>query len=197
MYADDPIAEWRIVADPETRAEREREMRDETKRDETRDPLTAPLGTRLRLRMQANDALLAELKAKGLSGDDLRLAFIDRVREDTFASSILAHEGRHAIDRKEGVKDNTELEFNAKLSEVAFAPSPRRAVTSGILVNIDSSSSHGKANRRIFEGLTKWMHDHASAIAGLDTSKPLLAQFDKLTDEQMRTAFRSMDRLAS
>jgi len=40
------------------------------------------------------------------------------------------------------------------------------------------------------------MRTHASEIAGLDVSKPLLAQFDKLTDEQICAAFRSMDPLA-
>jgi hypothetical protein len=184
------------VSDAEVRAEYERDAARETQRDTTRDPLTAPIGMTMRMRMQTNDALLAELKAKGLAGDALRSAFLGRARDDLFASSILAHEGRHAIDHKEGIKDSAELEFNAKLSEVAFAPSPRRAVISGILVNLDPSSPHGKANRRIFKGLSEWMHTHAGEIAGLDTSKPLLAQFDKLTDEHMRAAFRSMDPLA-
>jgi hypothetical protein len=196
MYADDPIGEWRLVSDAEVRGEFQRELARETERDAARDPLTVPIGMTMRLRLQANDALLAELNAKGLTGDALRSAFIQRAGDDLFASSILAHEGRHAIDQKEGIKDSTELEFNAKLSEIAFAPSPRRSVISGTLVNLDPSSSHGKANRRIVQGLTDWMRTHAREIAGLDASKPLLPQFDKLTDEQMRTAFRSMDKLA-
>lgn len=196
MYADGPIGDWRVATDAEVRAERERELADETKRDEARDPLTAPRGTAMRLRLQADDALLAELKAKGLTGDALRSAFLDRVRDDVFNSSILAHEGRHAIDAKEGIKDAAQLEYDAKLSEVAFAPSPRRAVIGGILVNLDASSPHGKANRRIFEGVTAWMKGHAAGIAGLDASKPLLAQLDKLTDDQLRAAFRSLDPLA-
>jgi hypothetical protein len=196
MYADDPIGEWRLVSDAEIRAEYERETARETGRDASRDPLSAPIGMTMRMRMQTNDALLAELKAKGPTGDALRSAFIERARDDLFASSILAHEGRHAIDAKEGIKDSAELEFNAKLSEAAFAPAPRRAVISGIFVNLDPSSSHGKANHRIFKGLTEWMRTHAHQIAGLDVSKPLLAQFDKLTDDQIRTVFRSMDHLA-
>jgi hypothetical protein len=196
MYADGPIGDWRLVADDEVRADYVRRTEAETARDATRDPLAAPIGMTMRMRLQTNDALLAGLKARGLTGDALRSSFLERARDDLFASSILAHEGRHAIDHKEGIKDSTELEFNAKLSEVAFAPAPRRAVISGILVNLDPSSPHGKANRRIFKGLSEWMHTHASAIAGFDVSKPPLAQFDKLTDDQMRAAFRSMDTLA-
>jgi hypothetical protein len=45
----------------------------ETQHDAARDPLTAPIGTTMRLRMQTNDALLAELKAKGLRADALRV----------------------------------------------------------------------------------------------------------------------------
>jgi hypothetical protein len=40
------------------------------------------------------------------------------------------------------------------------------------------------------------MRANAGEIAGFDISKPLLAQFDELTDEQMRSAFRLMDPLA-
>jgi hypothetical protein len=82
------------------------------------------------------------------------------------------------------------------LSEVAFASDPRRAITSGIFVELDASSPHGKANQQIFEGLIRWMRSHAAQIAGLDPSKPALMQFDKLTDAQMKEAFRSMDPLA-
>jgi hypothetical protein len=196
MYADDPIGDWRLVNDAEVRADYERDTARETERDAARDPLTAPIGMTRRMRMQANDALLAELKTKGLTGDALRSAFLARAGADLFASSILAHEGRHAIDHTLGIKDSAELEFNAKLSEAVFAPAPRRAVISGTFVNLDPSSPHGKANRRIFEGLSAWMRTHAGEIAGLDVSKPLLAQFDRLTDEQIRAAFRSMDPLA-
>jgi hypothetical protein len=41
--------------------------------------------------------------------------------------------------------------------------------------------------------LGTWMQAHSTEIAGLDSSRPLLPQFDRLTDEQMRAAFRSMD----
>jgi hypothetical protein len=197
MYADGPVGDWLVVSDREVRATRNKEAADESKRDETRDPSSAPLGTKLRMELESNDHLLAELRKKGLEGDALRVAFIDRVRQDVFASSILAHEGRHAIDASRFViRGSATLEFRAKLSEVAFAPDPRRAVTTGIFVQLDAASAHGQANRQVYEGLTKWMREHAGQIAGLDSSKPLLPQFDKLTDDQMRQAFRSMDPIA-
>jgi len=53
------------------------------------------------------------------------------------------------------------------------------------------------ANARIMKGLLTWMHAHQGEIAELDSARPLLPQFDRLTDEQMRAAFRSMDPWAS
>jgi hypothetical protein len=36
-----------------------------------------------------------------------------------------------------------------------------------------------------------WMRAHA--VAGVDLTKPLMPQLDKLSDEQLRAAFRSLD----
>jgi len=43
----------------------------------------------------------------------------------------------------------------------------------------------------------EWMEEHGSEIDGLDPELPLLPQFDLLTDEQIRAAFRSMDPLVN
>ena len=40
------------------------------------------------------------------------------------------------------------------------------------------------------------MRAHAAEITGLEANRPMLAQVDKLSDDQLRTAFRSMDPLA-
>lgn len=49
------------------------------------------------------------------------------------------------------------------------------------------------ANARIMKGLVAWMDAHGGEIPSLDRSRPILPQFDRLTDDQMRAAFRSMD----
>lgn len=107
-----------------------------------------------------------------------------------------AHEGRHAIDKKyDRLTDSAELEFRAKLSEVALGPAPRRAARA-IAADVPPTSPHGRADRRIGEALNGWMRAHAADIAGLDLAKPMLTQLDKLTDDQLREAFRSIDPLA-
>ena len=44
-------------------------------------------------------------------------------------------------------------------------------------------------------GLVKWIDKHRAEVDGLDPARPLLLQFDLLTDDQMSDAFRSMDSL--
>ena len=50
--------------------------------------------------------------------------------------------------------------------------------------------------RVLSAALTAWMKAHAAEIRGLDRTRPMLMQVEKLTDEQLRAAFRSMDPLA-
>ncbi len=49
------------------------------------------------------------------------------------------------------------------------------------------------AKAHIMKRLLAWVQAHDPDIAGLDRSRPLPPQFDCLTDDQMRAAFRSMD----
>jgi hypothetical protein len=199
MYANGPIRRWRRITDSELRAKQEEEIADETRRDLERGKngrLEYFRGLDLRLQRQFADGLRDSLAATGLSGDALRDAFIKRAREIEFASSIWAHEGRHAIDKQVFKIDNdTELEYRAKLSEVAFAPAPRAGL-SAILSILGGSGAHAKANERVLKGVEKWMRANAGAIARIDQTRPLLPQLDLLTDDQLREAFRSLDPLA-
>jgi hypothetical protein len=201
MYADGPLTEWIYVTEPAVRADRDRIMAEETERDEQRavnDPNGPLPGLDMRFRREYQDEVLSSLRAQGLDGAALREAFIARLRADDYASAIVAHEGRHAIDKAHfSLRDSSELEFRAKLSEVGLARSPRGAIAGHIFAAISAESSHGRANRRIAAALAVWMKQHAGEIAGLDAQKPLLPQFDKLTDEQIRGAFRSLDPLAA
>lgn len=142
--------------------------------------------------------LLERLQGRGLAGENLRLAFLSEYERTRQESSIFAHEGRHAIDErlKTKVRPAWKSEFYAKLSEVVFTTDPRLALDSIVSANIGDPTSHGQANRHIMKGVVKWMKKHRDEIYGLDPERPLLPQFDLLTDEQIREAFRSMDPLA-
>jgi hypothetical protein len=154
-------------------------------------------GVAARLRRDGRDALLDSLRHAGVPDSALADAFV-RVTSRIFReSSIVAHEGRHAIDDQ---LDRTftpqEREFRAKLSEVAFSEQPKLVVSSIVHPNIGDATPHGQANARVMLGLLRWMHAHAKEIQGLDVTRPLLPQLPLLTDAQLRAAFRSMDPLA-
>ena len=155
-------------------------------------------GLSLRLYVRGNERLLGRLKDQGLSGPELRLAFLKERERLLEPALIIAHEGRHVLDLNDQSArySGTDLEFRAKCSEVVFAPDPLLALSTGSIFspNIGKAvSGHPMANARIMKHLLAWMQGHEQEIAGLDRSRPLLPQFDRLTDEQMRAAFRSMD----
>jgi hypothetical protein len=150
-----------------------------------------------RLELAAYDGVLKKLKREGLQGDRLRKEFISAVERAIVDSSIYAHEGRHLIDAQLGITDNVELEYRAKLAEVAFAPIPRLAFRAILSDEIGKDTVHGLANLRVVKGIVAWMQANSGKINGIDTARPLLPQFDLLTDEQMRELMRSMDPLAA
>ncbi len=185
---------WRSVGNPRTRSQLERRMQHESTLDEQRaraNPYGYLPGLAMRLRHQGYVQILEGLELEALSGDNLRAAFLAQYQDDVRESSIVAHEGRHAMDLRDRVR--YPREFAAKLSEVAFAPRPRLSMLAIMSSTIGTSSPHGRANLAIMQGLVAWMDEHRDQIAGLDPQRPLLPQFDRLTDEQIRAAFRSMD----
>ncbi len=119
-----------------------------------------------------------------------RDAFLARVEADEFQYSIVLHEGRHAIDDASGDSfDVWELEYRAKLSQVALSDAPRPALASILNDVIGGDSPHGKANQKIVGALEGWIATHAPEAGGV-------AHADRLTDGQIRAAFRSFEPLA-
>lgn len=143
--------------------------------------------------------LFNDLINKGLSGEALKNRFMSEYETLSFENSITAHEGRHLIDHqiaKEKALTLTpeELEFRAKLSEIAFAKYPFMALAS-ILAHGIGSSPHGIANKRLITGLYHWIETNGNKVEGIRTDLPKGAQLDLLTNEQLIAAVRSMDPL--
>jgi hypothetical protein len=154
-------------------------------------------GVAARLRRDGRDSLIDSLRRAGVPDTALGNAFIRVASKLIRESSILAHEGRHAIDDAIFPPLGTEeREFRAKLSEVAFAVHPKIVLSSIVHPNIGDATPHGRANARVMLGLIRWMRANASSIRGLDTSRSILPQLPLLSDEQIRRAFRGMDPLA-
>ncbi len=199
-YADGALGRWLQLIDPALRAAEDTQIDADTVADDAiaaRQEIAFLPGLARRLQRQGQDALLAALRAQGTGSLELKRAFVIRLSQVVLDSNFFAHEGRHSLDRQFfGAKepDQEELEFRAKLSEVAFSDEPRMSWDAILNPNIaDATSPHGRANTRIVRGLIAWMTAHQSQIAGLDPARPLLPQFDRLTNDQMRDAMRSMD----
>ncbi len=189
---------WDRVHDPAVREERQAETVRESKLDLERarqNPHAYLPGVAMRLANQGYQQILDRLKTAGVEGPELRSAFIAEFTRNIVESGVFAHEGRHIIDL-EGDYSSAELEFRAKLSEVAFAPVPRLAFPGIIDSNLGDGTPHGEANLRIIQGLVVWMKENPNDIESFDGSLPLLPQLNKLTDDQLRRAMRSMDPLA-
>ena len=202
-YSDAGMRAWKTISDSKTSARSEREIAERKLSDidlaRTNRYAYLP-GLDQRMRQRAYERLLSELHEEGLTGSALQLAFIAEVERINLESSIIAHEGRHAIEANSFVnfmRPSSKKEFLAKLSEVAFSSFPKLAIGGGILSsNIGDDSAHGKANERIMKGIVRWMGKNRESIEGLNSNLPLLPQMDLLSDEQLRATFRSMDYLA-
>jgi len=153
-------------------------------------------GVASRLRRDGRDALFDSLRHADVPDSLLGREFVRVATRLIRESSIIAHEGRHAIDDALGAFTPEEREFRAKLSEIAFAARPKIVMSSIIHPNIGDATPHGRANARVMYGLIRWMRAHAAEIRGFDVNQPVLTQLPLLTDDQFRRAFRSMDPLA-
>lgn len=89
-------------------------------------------------------------------------------------------------------------ERNAALSQVLFGPHAATCLTTILGPNAGAKDSgSGEAGGEIMRGLVQWMKAHSGEIKALDLDRPLLPQADRLTNDQVFAAFRSMDPLAN
>jgi hypothetical protein len=153
-----------------------------------------------RLRLQYIDQITAAARAKAGPSGDLRRAFLDEYWDGVIDHSIKTHEGRHALDKTlvKGLArfDDANLEYRAKLSELALSRYPRLAMWNINAETVGGKSPHGVANGKILAAFADWIKANPREVSGLDPAAPPLTQIDKLTDEQMRLIARGLDPLA-
>lgn len=165
-------------------------------------PYTEPKFLSPYLKFHEASKIYQHLVASGLKGTELNIAFVDEIFKLTIASTVFAHEGRHAIDQLYFPKEfktmsDDERELRAKFSEVIFSLNPKMAFTGSILgSDLDENTNHGKANQRFRKIIVDWMSAHQQEISGLDKNIPLLMQFDLLTDAQLIAICKSADPFA-
>ena len=144
-----------------------------------------------RIRFNIYSEILDSLKTTGLQNDDLRKAFISKYNEIT-NNHIINHEGRHAIDfntlPKSKLRNDTELEFRATLSQIYFSSYPM------IDIPLETNNTpHGLANRKLLNIISDWMDQNKNMIKGFDKNKPALQQLDLLTNKQIRNIIEKVE----
>lgn len=153
-----------------------------------------------RLSLQVADQVGRRARALAGTAGDLRRAFLAEYWRASFQQSIFLHEGRHALDRTlvRGLARffDDDLEYRAKLSELALADYPRLALFQINSDSIGGDSGHARGNRRVLQGYVDWIRAHPGEIAGYDPRRPPLVQLDKLSDSQLRAVARSLDPIA-
>ena len=198
-YADGPLKVWHSRTDPAVLARNAKSLERDSITDVVRARANAIAyfpSVNARLRRDAQVQLMDSLKRSGLTGRDLELAFVRTYGDFIDEGSIFAHEGRHAIDKTIHIRDSTatNLEYQAKLSQIAFGPVPKLGLEGILEPNIGDATSHGTADARLLGELLDWMrHNGFSDGPG---AQPLPIQLPTLTDNQLRAAVRSLDPLA-
>ena len=197
-YADGPLNAWHGITDSVIVARGAKTLARDSAADVARarsNEVQYFPSVQARLLRNARFALRDSLRRTGLTGRSLQTAFVRTYGNDIDESSIFAHEGRHAIDRTIHISDSsaTNLEYQAKLSEVAFAPSAKLALSGILIANTGDDTPHGIADAKLLRGVLDWMRHHGFS----DGPTPLPLQIPTLSETQLRDAVRSLDPLAA
>jgi len=161
-------------------------------------PVATLDGLNNRLQLQLVDRVATVARTKSSDVASFRRSFLAEFWRASLDQSIRKHEGRHAIDLSLGLKDADQavLEYQAKLSELALADYPRMALRN-MDRSLEGDGPHDRAAAKIFDQYRQWMEAHQDQIMGYDPAVPVLAQLDKLSDDQIREIARSLDPLAN
>ncbi|NLV31264.1 MAG: hypothetical protein GXY47_08915 [Acidobacteria bacterium] len=205
-YVEQQYQEWRNAADEGNRAKVEARISQLLFQDDAlaaKNPYGYLPGLDSSLRHAATMRIYHRIAAGNLAGADLCIAFINEFSRVQDSYLVFAHEGRHLIDKKYFLSKYTswgamEQERRAKLSQIVFAADPKLAFT-GILSPYigDPKIPHAMADEMIVKGYVQWMSANSGKIPGLNPSRPLLPQFNLLSDEQVRQIARNLDPLAN
>ena len=199
-YISGPIKAWQTMSDTIEREKVKKEIAEKSVDDDLiadKNPYAYLPGLSKRVYYNSICRLHDELKSEGFEGAELRKAFIGSYEKLILESSIFAHEGRHAIDKKyNGSMRGKEFEFRAKLSEIYFSDRPFLALNAILSQNIGDGTDHGDANQKVLKGIVTWMEKNQSEIEGFDENRPYLPQLDLLTDSQLKEAVNFLDPLA-
>lgn len=202
VYARDPLRVWHSLGDSGAARDLARVIAADSAADVARAQRVRIgyfAGVEKRLLRDGEREILDAQRARGYRGSALEQRFKSTYAAAIRQSSIVAHEGRHAIDATLKLPlTSADREFRAKLSEVAFAPVPRLALGSILNETTGDETPHGVANARLLEAIERWIDAHRDRIAGdADRRTPAVLLIPRLSDDQLRDIVRLNDPLAT
>lgn len=196
VYLDRPFAEWNSVTDSTTKREIELKNLDFVNDSTNQDMLLLAKKLETKLNFDASTDLYNKLYHEGLRNNELKLAFLFSFELYRMEATILAHEGRHSIEKKFLPKEfdswnNEEREFHAKLSQIIFSTEPRYEIAG--MLDDTGNSGHGMANRRIIDIAVKWIKNNKEQIPGFSENKSEFSQIHLLSTDQFKKCYREAD----
>ena len=199
VYLSGPIDAWKMVTDSVERSKTEKKVK-EFLSTTAKNQLEEAKGLAAKLKFDAVNDLYNSLTLEGLSGKELKLAFLSKYEQYRMEASMLAHEGRHSIDQKYYPKEfenwSSEIrEFRGKLSQIIFAPEPRLELP-GMLTSITGNNGHIKANKRIADVAVNWIKENKEDILGYSDDKSAFSQLYLLTNTQIKECYKQADPLS-
>lgn len=149
-----------------------------------------------KLELDALDSLYKSLVNTGLKNLELQLKFIELYDSYRDNATMFAHEGRHSLDRvvlgdKYRELGNPNIEYRARLSQIAFSKSPKLELAN--MINGIGSTNAGLSNKMIIDVIEKWIKVNSDKIKDFDISKSNISQIYKLSNEQIKSCIRNVD----
>lgn len=135
-------------------------------------------------------ATCGEAFAGGWTTDDALFCVADAydTGSETFSVSYLGHEAQHFLDgRRFPAMEQPELEYRAKLTELALARTTTRALLARFAEGMgqDRSVPHAHANRRVVEALSR-------ALLGREAPVVEAAAWDRIPAERLSQSARDV-----
>jgi hypothetical protein len=198
VYLYGPVEAWKVITDTVERQKIESKIADFVSQSNTDNIPEQARGLEIKLKFDALNDLYDKLASQGLIGKELKLAFLSTYENYRLEASIMAHEGRHSIEKKYFAEDYQkwpieEIEFHAKLSQIVFAPEPRFEL--GDMVNDLGESGHGLANKKIVDIAINWIKNNHEKMNRYSPDKSAFSQIYLMTNEQIKECYQSEDPL--
>jgi len=113
---------------------------------------------------------------------------INRYQKDYLFTTIIVHEGQHALDKGLSSKWQGEYEYRAKLSELAYGELQYRTLANLHSQSLDTSATdtHARANARIFQDFVQHILENEDKYPEIDTSQNIMVQLPYLSEGQIK-----------